>query len=147
MVWVVVANTNDCKIYHFQKIPAQISFLKEMSEPENKLKASEHLTTDRPGHYHGGGSARGAFSPHTDPKQNEYDNFARKIAQELNDARNGQQFDELIIVAEPHMHGLIDQHLDKHVKNMVIHDLQKDLVHMNERDLLAYLLKHTRYSG
>jgi protein required for attachment to host cells len=147
MVWVVVANTNDCKIYHFQKKPAQITFLKELSQIENKLKASESLTTDKPGRYNAANSNGGAFSPHTDPKKVEFDNFARKIAQALNHDRNEQEFEELIIAAEPHMHGLITQHLDKHVKHMIIRDLQKDLINLPEKELLAYLLKHTRYEN
>lgn len=147
MVWVVIANTNDCKIYHFQKSPAQIRLLKELSQSENKLKARDYLTTDRPGHYHTNESGRGSFSPHNEPKQVEYDNFARHIAEALNAARNAQEFEELIMVAEPHMHGLIDLHLDKHVKNMITHTLQKDLLKMPEKELLSYLLQNTRYSG
>ena len=144
MILVINANTNDCKIYHYDKHPAQLKLLKEISHPANKLK-NRDLTSDRPGHYQGGESARGSYSPHMEEKENEINNFSREIARELNQRRNENDYKTLIVIAPPHMYGLLVQHLNKHVKNMVTHDIQKDLIHYTERELLDFLKVNTKY--
>ena len=142
MIWVVTANTNTCRFYNYDKNHSKLSLLKEISRPEIRLKASDSLTTDRPGHYQINESARGAYSPHTEPKEVEIDNFSREIAQELNKGRNANAYEKLILIALPHMHGLLDLHLNKHVKELVINSIQKDLQHLNNMELVEFLKTH-----
>lgn len=144
MKLVINTNTNTCRIYHYLKHPAQLSLIKEINHPENKLKNSD-LTSDRQGHYKAGKSARGAYSPHREEKDIEIDNFSREIAKELNQERVKNEYDELIVIALPHMNGLLFQHINKHVKDLVINTIEKDLVHLSEKDLLNFLQSHTKY--
>lgn len=144
MKLVVNTNTNKCRIYHYDKHPAQLTFLKELNHPESKLRSSE-ITSDRPGHYQGGESARGAYSPHMEPKEIEIDNFSREIAKELNQERNNKQYDELIVIAPAQMNGLLFEHINKHVKEMVINKIQKNLLHMADHELLEFLQTNTKY--
>lgn len=144
MKLVVNTNSNTCRIYYYDKNPAQLTLLKEISHPENKLKISD-ITTDRPGHYIAGQSARGAYSPPMDAKEVEIDNFSREIARELNKNRNKNDFDELIVIAAPHMNGLLFQHINKEVKNLVINKIEKDLLHLSDHELLDFLKIHTKY--
>src|SRR5580693_6662819 len=109
MKLVINTNTNTCRIYHYNKHPAQLNLLKEIKHPENRLKNGD-IVSDRQGHYKAGNASRGAFSPHMDAKDVEIDNFSREIAKELNDERNQNEYDELIIIAPPHMRGLLLQH-------------------------------------
>jgi protein required for attachment to host cells len=144
MILVITANTNDCRIYHYEKKPVQLTLVKEMSQPENKLKSSE-MTSDREGHYKSNQSSRGAFSPHMDPKQVEIDKFSRDIANELNHRRNAHDYEKLIIIALPHMYGLMVHHLDKHVKDMLTNHIQKEVMNLSERELLEFLHTNTQY--
>ena len=57
MEWVVITNSNTCRIYDYDKKHSNLSLLKEISHPNLKLKTSETLTTERPGHYRKGESA------------------------------------------------------------------------------------------
>lgn len=149
MILVLITNTNSCKIYQYVKSPAKLSLLNAIQHPENKLKSGE-LVSDRPGHYQGGSggagqAARGAFSFPSDPKQIEIDNFARQIAVLLNEERNKNAFDKLIVVAPPHMDGLLMQHLNKHVKGMVTNNIKKDIMHYNDHDLLHFLHENAQF--
>ncbi len=147
MIWVVNTNTNACHIYHYQKSPAQLTLLKEINHPENRLKKSDFLTSDKPGHYQSDTSnAGGSFAQRTDPKEIAIDDFAREIARELNHGRATNAYENLIIITEPHMNGLLFQHLDKHVKNLVINTIQKDLQHLTDKELLAFLKTDAKYS-
>jgi protein required for attachment to host cells len=144
MKLVANINSNICRIYHYDKHPAQLRLLKEIDHPENKLKSGD-ITSDRPGHYQSRTSARGAYSPHMEAKEIEIDNFSREITKELNQERIKKEYDELIVIAPPHMIGLLFQHINKHVKNLVINDIKKDLIHLSDHELLIFLQSHTQY--
>lgn len=144
MKLVVNTNTNTCRFYHYVKHPVQLTLLKEINHPESKLRSGD-LTSDKPGHYKAGQSARGAYSPHTEAKEIEIDKFSREIANELNKERIKNEYDELIIISPPHMNGLLFQHVNKHVKDLVINNIEKDLLHLTDHELLNFLQTHTKY--
>ena len=146
MIWVVIANTNTYRIFNYDKNHAKLSLLKEISHPEMRLKASDTLTTDRPGHYQISESARGAYSPHMDAKEVEIDNFSREIAEELDKGRKIHAYEKLIIIAPPHMHGLLNHHFNKHVKDLVVNSIQKDLHHLSNHELVEFLQTHVQYA-
>lgn len=144
MKLVVNTNSNTCRIYHYDKQLSKLTLLKEISHPENKLKSGD-MTSDRPGHYQGGESSRGAYSPHMEAKEIHIDNFSREIAKELDQERIQKDYDELIMIAPSHMVGLLYQHLSKQVKNLVINKIEKDLLHLPNHELLEFLQTHTQY--
>jgi len=139
MTWIVTANSNVCRIYHFDKKIAKTDLLKEINHPLNKLKKSEYLTSDKPGHYQTDGTAGGSYSPHTDPKTVETDDFAREIAHELNRGRNTNAYKKLIIITPAHMTGLLNKHLDKHVKELVSNEIQKDVMSLSHKEMIIFL--------
>jgi protein required for attachment to host cells len=147
MIWVVNTNSNFCRIYDYHKKPAKLTLLKEISHPENKLKKSEYLTSDKPGRYQTTNTAHGTYSQPSDPKEIAIDNFSREIAQQLNHGRTTNEYKELIIITAPHMNGLLNHHLDKHIKNLITHNIQKDLLHLSDQQLLEFLQTHTQYPG
>ncbi|MDR3492119.1 MAG: host attachment protein [Gammaproteobacteria bacterium] len=147
MIWVINTNSNVCHFYEYHKKPSQLKLLKKIVHPENKLKTSEYLTSDRPGHYQTDGSVHGAYSPHTDPKEVSIDSFSREIAKELNHGRTSNSYNNLIIITTPHMDGLIHQHLDKHVNDLVTHNIHKDLMHLTDAQLLDFLDVNTKFPG
>lgn len=144
MKLVVNTNTNTCRFYNYVKHPAQLTLLKEINHPENKLRSGD-ITSDRPGHYKAGQSAHGAYSPHMEAKEIEIDNFSREIVNELNIERIKKEYDELIIISAPHMNGLLFQHINKHVKDLVINNIEKNLLHLSDHELLNFLQTHTKY--
>jgi len=145
MILVVNTNSNDCKIYHYDKHPARLTLIREINHPDNKLRNID-LTADKEGHYKANQSARGAYSPHTNAKEVEINNFSREIADDLNQRRNANGFEKLILIASPHMYGLISHHLNKHVMNLITNHIQKDLMYMKEHELLDFLKKNTQFS-
>lgn len=139
MTWIVTANSNACRIYQFDQKMTKTDLIKEINHPLNKLNSGEHLTTDKPGRYQTDDAAGGAYSPHTDPKTVEIDNFAREIAHELNHGRNTNAYKNLIIITPPHMNGLLNKHLDKHVKELIRHEIQKDVMTLSHKEMISFL--------
>ena len=145
MIWVVNTNSNTCHIYNYQKSPEQLSLLKEINHPENKLKTGDYFTSDKPGHYQTSSTTHGAFAPHTDPKEAAIDAFSREIAKELNHGRKINSYNKLILISAPHMNGLVHHHLDKHVKDILTHNIEKDFLNLTDQELIVFLRENTRF--
>lgn len=45
------------------------------------------------------------------------------------------------------MNGLLFQHINNNVKNLVTHNFEKDLLHLADHELLDFLKIHTQYPG
>lgn len=139
MTWVTVANSNSCRIYCYQKKPSQFILLKEISHPEIKLKKSDYLTSDKPGHYQTNSTARGAYSPHMDPKEAEINRFYHEIAEELDQGRKNNLYKDLIIITPPEMKGLLLKHINKHVADLITKSINKDFQHLSDKEILTFL--------
>jgi protein required for attachment to host cells len=144
MILVVNANSSLCRFYDYQRHPAKLTLLKEIQHPENKLKNSE-LTSDKSGHYQSSHTSRGAYSPHRDAKEIHINNFSREVANMLDKDRNSRLFDKLILIAPSHLNGLLLQHLNKHVIALMTNNIQKDLFHLREDELITYLQNHAEF--
>jgi len=147
MIWVLIANTNTGRFYTYNKNRSHLLLLKKINHPEIKLKSSESLTSDRPGHYHTSNTARGAYSPQTDPKEVEINNFAKELADHLDVSRKTNEFDQLIIIAPPYMNGLVFQELSKYVKEQVTNRIQKDVLQLSDRELVEFLKEHIQFAN
>ena len=141
MNWIVTANTNECRIYNYEVSPPKLTLLHTINHPENKLKSHE-LGTDRPGHYQAGASSRGAFSPHHELHEIKVDDFSRELAEKLNEERNKNHYSSLIFMMPAQMEGLVLQHLHKQVGELIQHILQKNIMHLSQHELLAYIQEH-----
>lgn len=138
ITWVVVLNSNICRIFKYSKKHRQLELVKELNHPENKLRDID-LTSDKPGHYKSNSSAHGSYSQPTDPKEIKIDNFIREVASVLEHDRNIQAYDKLIIIAADHVNGLLHKHINKHVEKLISKNLEKDLIHQSDHDLLNTL--------
>ena len=138
MVWVINSNSNTCRIYQYNKPTSKLDLINEISHPDLKAKVSE-MVSDKPGKYKASKSARGAYSPPSDPKEVKIDNFLHEIADLINQERFKNAFNKLILIAPPQVEGILMLHMDKHVKEMIICSIQKDLIHLNQKDLLEVL--------
>lgn len=145
MIWVVNTNSSACHIYDYQKSPTQLTLIKELSHPQNRHKKSDYLTSDKAGRYKTEMSAASGWEPHTDPKVVEIEKFSREIAKELDHGRNQHNYEKLIVIAPPHMSGVLLEHLNKHVKELIVNTIQKDLQHLSKNELLDFLKINTKY--
>lgn len=142
MLWVVTVNTNNCRIYHYQKHQNKLTLIKELSQPENRLM-NRDIVSDRSGHYNKSmKSSRGTYEPPSDPKQNAIGHFSRDIAKLLNTAKQDKLYEQLILITAPHMLGLLNEQLDKNVQAHISQTIQKDLQSFTEQELLAYLMQY-----
>ena len=143
ITWVLITNSNTCRFYDYCKKSNHLTLLKEIKHPENLLRDID-LTSDKPGRYRGNDVGHGAFSQPSDPKEIKIDDFSREIAKALDHGRNTNAFAELFIIAPPHMKGLLAHHLNKHVKEMITHQIEKDILYLSTLELSDFLQTHTQ---
>lgn len=141
--WLLVGNASRARLFETQARPKTLKLIKEYLHPPSREKGEE-LASDRPGHFQMEGSGmegttHGAFNEPTSPKSYEHERFALELAKELNDGRTQNRFGNLMIVASPHFHGLINQHLNEHVAKMVSTHINKDYTDLDEEKLLEML--------
>ena len=145
VTWVVTANSNLCRIYNYSQLN-QLDLVKEISHPENKERDID-LTSDKPGSYQVGDTTHGTYTQPTDPKEIKIDDYSREIAKELDHGRNTNAYEKLIIIALPHEDGLLFRHMNHHVKELVTHNIKKDVLHLSPDELLDFLHQNTRYEA
>jgi protein required for attachment to host cells len=141
--WLLVGNASRARLFETQAHPKHLTLLKEFLHPPSREKGEE-LASDRPGHFQGEaqgmeGTTHGAFNEPISPKSYEHERFAMELAKELNDGRNHNRFSNLMIVASPHFHGLLNQHMNNHVAKMVSTHLNKDYTDLDENSLIEKL--------
>ena len=132
--WLILACTNQVFVFDISKHKKEGDrhykppLVKEFLHPESKLKRTE-LVTDAGGYFSGtSGSNQGKYVPHCDPHVVELENFAKEIARFLEHERTQHHYDQLILCAEPHFHGILNQAISQHVKPLITHHVQKDYV-------------------
>lgn len=138
--WLLVGNASRARLFETQARPKTATLIKEFLHPPSREKG-EDLASDRAGHFQAEaqgmeGTTHGAFNEATSPKEYEHERFAIELAKELNDGRTQNQFDNLLVVASPHFHGLLNQHLNNHVAKMVTVHVNKDYTDLDETTLL-----------
>ena len=103
--------------------------VERISDPEARLHDRE-LGSDRPGRsYESVGGARHAIDREGGPHERAAEQFARRVARRLDEARRKDEFDDVVIVAGPRFLALIRKELPRLTRARVAHEIAKDLVH------------------
>lgn len=142
--WVLVANGSEARIFNLEKRTEGLKLVSEHLHPASRMKG-EKLASDRPGIYKDDShsmSTGSSYDEPTPPKEYEIDRFAHELASELNSGRNTNHYAKLAVVAPPAFLGLLNKHMNDHVKKLVALQIDKDYTKSNERDLMGQLEPH-----
>jgi len=136
--WIMVANASQANVFCNEGPHKGLTKVKSWEHAASREKGSD-LVSDRPGHNQGHGNGRGAYVPAKMPKEVEAERFALEIARELNHGRTQNAFQRLILIASPHFMGLVNHHLDAHVRQLVSDSIEKDYTKISEKELATHL--------
>lgn len=138
VTWILVANASAANVYCNEGPKKGLTKVATLEHAASREKGVD-LVTDRPGHSQARGNGRGSYVPSKTPKEIEAERFALEVARELNHGRTGNAYQRLILIASPHFMGLLNQHLDAHVKQLVSDSIEKDYTKLPEKELAAHL--------
>ena len=133
--WVLVADSNVARIYSAPSPLAPLAAETEIANPDIIPEAA-----DRPGRGFGRmGGHRHALAPKVDPKTQGLSMFAKRLAEVLSEGRIRGKFENLVLVAAPHVLGLLRNELDGKTAKLLSREIGKDLVHLEPKALQAYV--------
>jgi protein required for attachment to host cells len=138
--WILVANASEAKLYANKGINKGLEKIASFDHPESRKKGAD-LVTDRSGHMQSSGNGHGSRQPATDPRQYEHENFARELAHHVEKGRTTNQYQRLIVAAEPHFHGLLNTTFSGQVKGLISESLDKDYTKATDKELATHLEK------
>lgn len=134
-VWILSAESSRAKFYEADLKLEEIREFRALLHEESRMHESD-ITSDLPGRMSSGQSGtRHTFEDHTPVKEQEKTEFARQIAEVLDEGRKAGSYDKLAIIAPPDFLGVLRQQLNPQVAKRVIHEANKNVTRGSEAEL------------
>ena len=111
----------------------------ELSHERGRRSGVVSREGGQPAGRNAGGGASLVASAGEDDVHLEAKAFARRVADHLAEALRERRFDELTLIAAPRFLGLLRKELTASVRERVVCELDKDLVHESETEIAARL--------
>ncbi|MGB5396383.1 MAG: host attachment protein [Gammaproteobacteria bacterium] len=138
-VWLVVADNSKARIFTMESRKGPITEIKSIVHTEARMHEGD-MTSDAPGRSSGrGGAGQHTYQDEVSPKEQENINFARQLANELDNARKKNIFNQLILVAPPEFLGKLRHQLSAQTQKLVCLEQAKNLSAMNAVDIRKHL--------
>lgn len=144
--WILIASSADARVYHVEADVGRnnghkfdVDLLHELTHSKSCLK-SQDLMSDKPGNYKNGSGPASAME-HNDAHRTEQQHFAIELSHFLKKECSKNNYDELILCAEPRFYGLLKESLAKEVTHRIKHVIQKDYVPLKKSELKRILEK------
>ncbi|MGB5132804.1 MAG: host attachment protein [Steroidobacteraceae bacterium] len=144
---IVVANQAEARFYDAAGIASPLRAVGQLENPDARLHDRD-LKSDRPGRVFtsaaAGSGRRGAVAHHATggekrPRQQVATVFARRIAAELSAAKQGRQFDRLVLIVAPSFLGTLRKALPKSLQSDVVAEIAKDLQDPSDAEVREHL--------
>jgi protein required for attachment to host cells len=141
--WILVSDASRAKLFSTELREHDWKLLEEFDHPEGRETSSEIRPSSPPGkskESSAPGAHHTAFQPRTTPKEAEAERFAHLLGEHLNHAVERSAFDHLVLVAPPHMLGVLREKLKNPAASRLRTTVNKDLAMLGAADLRERLL-------
>ena len=137
ITWILIADGARARILENAGPGQGLGEVTEFSQPP--LRARD-IMADRPGRsFDTTGKGRSAMEPPTDPVEKREADFARSLADALEQKRRAGAFDRLILIAAPTALGDLRKALPEQLKRLVYAELAKDLTKVPNDEMPKHL--------
>jgi protein required for attachment to host cells len=126
--WILVAESSRAKLYQTDGNRNPLTEIEDLVHPEGRMHEGD-LVSDRAGS-DGGTVGQGPhpMAERTSAREQEKLEFARQLAERLEQGCGEDAFDRLVLVAPPAFLGLLRGRLSKQVIGRIYDEIQKNLV-------------------
>jgi len=141
--WILVSDASRARLFTTELREHDWKLVEEFDHPEGRETSSEIRPTSPPGKSQQGATAGAhhtAFQPRTTPKEAEAERFAHLLDEYLNNAVQQAAFDHLVLVAPPHMLGVLREKLKNPVASRLRTTVNKDLAMLGAAEVRERLL-------
>jgi protein required for attachment to host cells len=139
--WILVAHDAGARVFENEGPGKGLELVEEFEHPEGRARAQE-LVSDRPGRSfrkNSGDPRRASMSQSEGPHERVVSDFARTLADRLQDGRVQHLYERLVLVAPPHFLGLLRAALDRPTSQVVQGSLDKDFAAVEASELIERL--------
>ena len=140
VTWVLVSNAAEARLFKNEGCNTGLHLVQDWQHPDSR-KHQDELVTDAGGRVQQSfaAGARPGIEWQTSPKEAEMLHFASELATYLSAARKQNAFQHLVLVASPHILGLLREKLDAPTSAMISGTLSKDYTYVGIEELSKHL--------
>jgi protein required for attachment to host cells len=135
--WILIADTARAKLLTTE-LPEQAWTVVEAFENAGAHLTSKDLSPTPPGKMKQSGDAKSrhtSFEPRTTPKAAELDRYVQRLTNFLEEATARRGYDRLVLVAPPHLLGMLRNQLGKQSAARMQAAIDKDLVALDNDEI------------
>jgi len=143
---IVVADSSRARIFTTDSPSSPLNEIETMAHPEGRIHEQD-MVSDLPGKDsgQGGGAGGHAYQDETEPKQQEVIDFAKRIADYLDDTRKTNKLGRLLIVAAPAFLGELRKQMSEQTNEFVVFESAKNLTQHSVEDIRNHLPKFLKH--
>lgn len=125
--WILVANRAEARIFAYpSNKKSQMRFLRKIENPRGRLKAQD-INADKPGVFSSVYAYGSKLESEQSPTERVAEEFAKTIATQLEHEKSHNNFEKLIVIADPTFLGLLRSKMSRDLHRHVIQEVAKDL--------------------
>ena len=137
--WIVVSNRTEAKVFRYlNKKDNKIEFVISLKNPRGRLRPIA-INADRPGMFANLETYGSRLVKSQSPTERVAQEFAKRVGDFLEEQMRSKQFDELIMISDPHFLGRLRNLYSKELKKRISREIPKDLVGVTAEDLQSRL--------
>lgn len=139
LTWLVVADNSKARIFEVDTHKGPIKEIETIVHTQSRLHEQD-MTSDLPGRSGGKNDSGGnVYEAETRPKEQESINFARDVANEIDDARKKNKFKQVMLVASPGFLGNLRNALSTQTQKVTSFELAKNLSRLSAEEIREHL--------
>ncbi len=136
--WILVAHRAGARLFESAGSGQALTLLQDLPHEQGRLKNQE-LISDRQGRVANGRGGHNSYQQAEEPTEHLAVQFTKELAKLLDDGRNQQKYDQLVLVAESRFLGHLRAALSTQTTKLVTASLDKDLGTIDARDLPQHI--------
>jgi protein required for attachment to host cells len=139
-VWILVCDAARARVFEVRAAEPSWHLVEALTHAESRSKASE-LVSDQSGTRSSEGASvhHNALAPSSSPKEVEKEHFIHSLASRLDQAMRSKRFRKWVLVAPPHVVGMVKKELTAELDKHLMATVDKDLTHLELPELKVRL--------
>lgn len=137
--WVLVADGARARLFESESFNKGLSEVACFTNPDGRSPGRNATTERAPRVNESANSARHAIEPHTSLRDKSTDRFARTLNAALEQGRNNNHFDQLVLIAPPRFLGTLHNNLGKGLTECVVGEIRRNLTALPPEEIRSRL--------
>lgn len=135
--WFLVMDSKNASIYTKNK--SDYSLLTTLEFTPRKTHRNDNTRNSLPRSFESSGTIKHIIEPHTDEHTKEQMEFIDSVNELLKSKLQDSHCKAMVLIAPPKMLGLLRKNLDKHIKEIIKHEINKEITNLDEVQIKSIL--------